>query len=249
MQIYFIRHAQSENNHLYDIGGPVDGRSEDPDLTPKGEKQLEALRKFFSPSVDLPINKLDTEKDPQNRLGFRFSHLYASPMIRAVKTGWAVASLFNLPLQLWIDIHETGGIFLDNKDEDPIILPGKNSNYFTKTFPGILLDEGITYQGWWNKPIETREERPTRAKRVWDRILSTHMPDDSIALFSHGGFYNHLLTAVLGLYPLETDYVKEKFFFELNNTGITRIDVDFEKEKVRILYNNKVDFLSNDLIT
>ncbi len=247
MQIYFIRHAQSENNHLYDINGPGSGRSEDPDLTKKGEKQLKYLQRFLSKKTDLPLSL--NGKDYQNRTGFRFTHLYASPMVRAVKTGWAVANQFNLPLQLWIDLHEGGGIFLNNEEEETGNLPGKTSEYFIENFPGILLDKEISQQGWWNKPFEPWEGRPLRAERVWEFLLTQHGPDDRIALFSHGGFYNHWLSVILGSVFVDKFSLKEKVFFELNNTGITRIDVDNEENKFRIYYNNKIDFLPDDLIT
>ncbi len=247
MQIYFIRHAQSENNHLYDINGTGAGRSEDPDLTKKGEQQLKYLRRFLSKKTD-QLPSLNG-KDYQNRTGFHFTHLYASPMVRAVKTGWEVAALFNLPLQLWVDLHEGGGIFQNNEGEEPGNLPGKTSAYFSENYPGILLDEEITPEGWWNKPFEPWEGRPLRAERVWERLLTMHGPDDSIALFSHGGFYNHWLSVILGTVSVDDFSLKEKVFFELNNTGITRIDVNLEKNKFRIYYNNKIDFLPDDLIT
>lgn len=241
MQIYFIRHAQSTNNELYDRNGSDSGRHEDPDITEIGEIQIANLIHYFSSLSRL--NLLNDNKNPHNRFGYQFTHIYASPMLRAAKTGWAIANAFNLPLQLWIELHEGGGIFLENDRKELIGLPGRSESFFTQNFPGILLDSGITEQGWWNKPFEPFIERKERATRVWQRILETHQHEDQIALVSHGGFFNYFVSSLL---ERETT---QRVWLEMNNVGISRIDISENHEKINLVYLNKVDFLPADLIT
>jgi broad specificity phosphatase PhoE len=58
---------------------------------------------------------------------------------------------------------------------------------------------------------------------------------------SHGGFYNDLLAAILNLPD------REGYWFLLNNAGITRID--FDDERIGLVYLNRVDFLPREIIT
>jgi hypothetical protein len=76
-----------------------------------------------------------------------------------------------------------------------------------------------------------------------------------VAVISHGGFYNYILSALMNL-PWRDKEPEEHTedqrtppsprWFLMNNAAITRIDFDHE---VRIAYQNRVDFLPPDLIT
>ena len=48
MQFYFIRHGQSENNALWERGGPQSERRADPELTELGHKQAQHLAQFLA---------------------------------------------------------------------------------------------------------------------------------------------------------------------------------------------------------
>ena len=161
MQLYFIRHAQSENNLLWDTYGAGNRRSEDPDLTTTGMQQIQLLAEFLSRN-GLKRNNIP-RKDYHNRFGFNFTHLYASPMIRDAMTGYAVSSRINISLKLWIDLHESGGIYLKNEEGELVGLSGKSDNYFLEKFPGIVMDPLITSEGWWNRPYEPSDIRTERA--------------------------------------------------------------------------------------
>ncbi len=241
MQLYFIRHAQSENNLLWDTNGSGAGRSEDPDLTTTGKQQIRLLADYLSRDVQMPTHI--SRKDYHNRYGFKFTHLYASPMIRAAETGHAVSTKLKIPLKLMIDLHESGGIYLDTVNGGFIGLPGKEDTYFLGKFPGIVLDPLITAEGWWNKPFEPSEARSERAERVVSKLLNNHSADDVIGIFSHGGFFNYFLAAILNQKRSNSAWI------DLNNVGITRIDINCKSEKINIVYVNKVDFLPDELIT
>lgn len=239
MQIYFIRHAQSENNHLFDLNGNSKGRNEDPDLTSVGKKQAKLLLDYFLSHQ----NNGNNLKDDLNRSGFSFTHLYTSPMTRAIKTGWNVALKLDLPLKVIMDLHEGGGIFLENEEKQLIGLPGKPKSYFLKNFPGLILDQDMDENGWWNRPFEPYENRKPRAKKVIQYLLENHHENDHIALFSHAGFFNYFLSALLN-YD-ESEFIR----FNINNASISRIDIEKSSFISRILYINHISFLPNTMIT
>jgi len=241
MQIYLIRHAQSNNNELYDRTGKNEGRNEDPELSAIGIIQA----KFLSEYLVTNFNEIlgTNNNDPHNRSGFIFDTFLTSPMIRAVETGWQCTRLLGVKLRLCVDLHEGGGIFLENSNKELIGQPGKPKSYFVNKYPGILLDEMMTEAGWWNQPFEPQEIRKSRAKRVWDMIFKEFNDSSRIVMFSHFGFFNYFLSALLNYES--TEMVK----FNMNNVGISRIDVNADRTLKEIVYINKVDFLPTELIT
>ena len=242
MQFYFIRHGQSENNLLWARTGSGQGRSEDPDLTPVGCQQAQRVAQFLR-GADLVAGGDSEDRDVQNVAGFGITHLYASLMLRAVATGAIIAQALDLPLVGWRDVHETGGIYLRGEDSDERIgLPGKNRAFFESHYPGLMLPDDLGDEGWWNRPVEEYEERPLRAQRALHELLERHgNTGDRIAVVSHGGFFNHLLWAILDLPDGRSPW------FFMNNAAITRLD--FNKEGVSLCYLNRVDFLPQELIT
>jgi 2,3-bisphosphoglycerate-dependent phosphoglycerate mutase len=240
MQFYFIRHGQSANNLLWDRTGSTNGRSADPELSRAGRRQAEYLALFLRLSGTTSVAR---GRDGQNLAGFGVTHLYTSLMIRAVATGTAVARALDLPLVAWDDLHESGGIYLDDEQTgEPVGLAGSNRAFFEAHYPGLVLPESLDETGWWNRPFEEPEQRPLRARRFLDDLLERHGDSqDRVAVISHGGFYNHLLAAVLGIPNIED------FWFVLNNTAITRID--FNAERVFPVYLNRAEFLPRELVT
>jgi len=240
MQLYFIRHGQSENNALWDRTGASHGRHHDPELTPTGHQQVQILAEFLGHQ-----NHISEPKpfDMQNVSGFGITHLYTSLMVRAIQTAIPISHALGLPVLAWEDIHEGGGIYItDEKTGEPTGLPGNNRAFFEKRFPELILPASLGEGGWWNRPFEARAQRPLRARRVRDELLRRHGgKDDRVAVISHGGFYNHFLNVLLGT---STD---NGHWFILNNTAITRID--FREDGCGLVYQNRVDFLPRELIT
>ncbi len=236
MQLYFIRHGQSENNALWMSTNSHEGRNEDPGLTEVGRRQAEFLAQFLSQPAS-------ASSDLQNVAGFGITHLYTSLMVRAVATGTIIANALDLPLVAWEDLHEWGGIYLkDEQTDERTGLPGRNRAYFEQHFPDLALPDSLGEEGWWNRPFEEPELRLPRAKRALHDLLDRHgHTDDRVAVVSHGGFYNYLLAVILNL-PEREDH-----WFALNNAGLSRID--FDEEEIRLIYLNRVDFLPKELIT
>jgi 2,3-bisphosphoglycerate-dependent phosphoglycerate mutase len=246
MQLYYIRHAQSANNALWDRTGASVGRTMDPEVTDTGRKQAEILAHFIShrPPSPAAING----RDPMNMTGFGITHLYSSLMDRAVYTAWRMAEALNMPVYAWEDLHEEGGIYLnDEVTGEPAGKSGHDRLYFTEQYPRLVLPENFREGGWWNRPFETYELRRPRARRVYQEILSRHGgTSDRVALVSHGGFYNHFMAVVLGLPETASDNAPG-LLFAINNCAITRID--FEGDVTIVIYQNRLDFLPGELIT
>lgn len=240
MQLYFIRHAQSENNALWDRTGSSKGRSTDPLLTETGYQQASLLADFLQQTQEFSrING----RDPRLLPFYRPTHLYCSLMARSVTTGVIVAERLGLPLIGWKDLHESGGIYQEEDETGELLgLPGRTRSQFEEQYPTLVLPPEVTEAGWWNRPFEAREERTPRGRRVLSDLLKCHGgTDDQVAIISHGGFYNHFLTAVFGL-PEQIGV-----WFYLNNVSITRID--FTDTEVSAVFHNRTDALPDHLLT
>jgi 2,3-bisphosphoglycerate-dependent phosphoglycerate mutase len=226
MQLFFIRHGQSANNLLYATTGSDIGRDSDPILTETGYQQAALLADYLA------------------RESFNLTHLYTSLMVRSVSTGMVLADRMGLGIVAWPDLHEEGGIYLSDGQGNRVGQPGKDRMYFETHFPKLILPETLNSAGWWNRPYEEIEERPARARRFLQELLTRHGgTDHRVAVISHGGFYNLVLNALLNL-P-EKNWV----WFILNNTAITRIDFSSDPDRIEFVYHNHTRFLPNQLIT
>jgi len=239
MQLYFIRHGQSENNALWEQTQDVKSFIVDPKLTETGHRQAELLADHLVQVRDNP----DRQWDPQNINGYGITHVYTSLMQRAVETGIKVAGRLKLPLIAWIDLHERGGLVLDELPHDePVGYPGPNRQYFATHYPDLILPDELGESGWWNRPWENQDQRRERARRVAGELLTRHKEtNDRVVLISHGGFYIHLMAALFG-FPDEGGW-----WFLMNNTAISR--VDFYSKEIQLVYHNRVNHLPTDLIT
>jgi 2,3-bisphosphoglycerate-dependent phosphoglycerate mutase len=238
MQLYFIRHAQSANNHLYEETGSWDGRDSDPELTELGHRQAQRLAEHVACA-----NEETPRCDYVNRGKFGFTHLYSSLMVRALATAAYLSAALNLPLVVWEDLHEVGGIFvIDNETGERIGQPGRPRSELAARFPRAQLPETFGEEGWWNRSHEAVELQARRARRfVYDLIERHGGTDDCVAVVSHGGFYNFVLAELLGI------QADNGFWFSINNTGITRFN--FDPEGIGLAYANRLEHLPAELIT
>jgi 2,3-bisphosphoglycerate-dependent phosphoglycerate mutase len=239
MRFYFIRHGQSVNNAIYEATGRSDGRSEDPHLTEIGQQQVGLLADFLR-AKDAQASGSD---QALKRDYFGFTHLYTSLILRAVQTGTAVSEALKIPLVAWPEIHETGGIYLEDPASGELKgQPGKTRPFFQENYPQLVLPESLSDEGWWNRPYESEEERQLRAKNVRQVLLEQHAgTNDRVAIISHGGFYVELIRQIFSV-------TGEKIWFFLYNTGITRIDFDSDGTAV-LVYHNRTEHLPERLLT
>jgi broad specificity phosphatase PhoE len=241
MQLFYIRHAQSQNNVLWDETKSSEGRNQDPDLSDLGEKQVKQLAEYLKKTSRMEEIQNETQS---TQYGFKFTHLYTSLMTRAVRTGAGIAEAMGLPLVAWEDLHEWGGIYLD----DPVSgekkgLAGKNKKDLLEVYPKLILNPSINEDGWWNRPYEEDAEQISRAIRVLAELIDRHgNTDDRVVFVSHGGFFRLFISVLVGFSSTVP------IWFDMNNCGISRFDFGFDGG-VNVRYLNRLDHFPIKLIS
>ena len=234
MRFVLIRHGQSTNNALWAETGDDFGREVDTRLTALGEAQAVALAAYAtSPGLPWPP-----------------THLYTSPMARAVQTAAPLADALDLPLALSQDLFEVGGPYdlLDGSGEQ-VAHPGSGSSAIAALSDRVHLPDWLTEDGWWRGEVEReREVYVARADRLIGALRDTHDPDDVVGLVSHGWFGNVLLGRLLGIENMNGA-------FELANTSISLLEdteegVPWEVTAIRInwLPHLSVDQVSDSVL-
>lgn len=247
MQLYYIRHGQSQNNANW--GNQSYQESSDPRLTENGIEQARLLANFLKENQAFHPDR--PRWDVHNRYGFGLTHLYCSLMERAAHTAAPIARALDIPFAAWPDIHESGGIFSREAETKHQGLPGKPRSYFEQRMPELSLPDWLDESGWWNRPFEADEERQPRAERFLADLLARHgdregQPEHRVAIVSHGGFFMHLMCAILNL-PYRQAAHNLRSWFLLSNCSISRFD--FRKDEVVICYQNRTDFLPAALVS
>ncbi len=218
MRFVLIRHGQSTNNALWAENGNEVGRDVDTRLSTLGEKQAAALAAYAT-SPGLP---------------WALTHLYASPMARAVQTAAPLADALDLPLVLNRDLFEVGGPYdLVDGTGEQVAHPGSGSSVIAALSDRVLLPDWLTEDGWWKGEVEReRAVYVARADRLLGALRDTHDPGDVVGLVSHGWFGNVLIGRLLGIEDI-------KGHFELANTSISLVEdteqgVPWEVTAIRI---------------
>ena len=246
MQLYFIRHGQSQNNAHWQDPGYTE--SPDPDLTDLGREQALCLAEYLHKNQPLSA---PNHENALNRRGYGLTHLYCSLMSRAVDTAAPTARVLGIPWSAWPEIHEEGGIYSRGDKTNLSGLPGKPRSYFEKNFPELVLPASLDESGWYNRPFETEPERQPRADQFLLDLLARHgdqegQPEDHVAIVSHGGFFMRFLSAMLQL-PWRQAAAGMKSWFGIYNGSISRFD--FTHGDLTVCYINRLDHLPDHLIT
>ncbi len=244
MQLYFIRHAQSENNLLWEQTRSSKGRVADPELTPKGVEQAKCVADLLGMPAQAGVQPW---RDPYNRLGFGLTHLYSSLMVRALDTAAVISAAAGIPLVARMDCFERGGIYLtDEKTGEREGLGGNSFAYLQNRYPNVHLPKSFSDEGWWgNKPYETKEDAVGRARQLWANLLEGHNENDRVGMVSHGGFLQPFMAAALK--QPNAEIFAPPFDFNIFNTGITRLSI--QGDFVHVVYHNRIDHLPTNLAT
>ena len=220
MQLYLIRHAESENN-----AKPAYARVEDPPITALGKIQSEYL-----------ANWLKT---------FAIDALITSPFRRTLQTTRSVLDVAEQPLQIWHDVFERGGCF---RGHGPDAIEGgaglgRSEIMRLINHADCQIDESIQESGWWgSKNRETDDETVARAKQVLKRLTACFGSGNPVvAIITHADFKRCLLNEMIG------DVVDLDCIGLLRNTGVTKLVYENARWKVRWL--NSVTHLPAKLIT
>ncbi|MCB0192455.1 MAG: histidine phosphatase family protein [Anaerolineae bacterium] len=243
MKLYIIRHAQSTNNALANQKDRVC----DPELTELGHQQAKVVAEHLAHGVDpeyvVGVSEEDTAAD--SRQGYKIDHLYCSAMHRSMLTAKPISEALGLTPEVWIDIHEHGGIFLDHGGEKGIVgYPGKRRSDILAEFPNYTLPPTVTDEGWWRME-NGKEDWPGchgRAIRVYRTLRERAPSRENIAIVTHGGFMDALMKAITNQLP------NPSLIYHHYNTSITR--VDFRPDgKTDLRYINRFDHLPAEMIS
>ena len=233
MDLFIIRHGQSANNALED----VKDRVADPPLTDSGEKQAELVAAYVAEGRHLLLSDRTSGRP-------LLDHLYCSPMLRTLQTVQPIGKALGMGPEVWVDIHEWGGIFLDHGDERGIVgYPGMSRSGIEERFEGYVLPAAISEHGWWDpsngqEPNAVAQGRAIGvAEALWERVSEP----SRIAIVVHGGFIDSLLKALLHLLP------SQHVGLEHHNTAITHLN--FAEGRLNMTYMARTEHLPDDLIT
>lgn len=246
MELYIIRHGQSTNNALLENQHL---RVPDPALTDIGKQQAERVAQYLATCTDVDMLVRYSVDAPERAAvsTYPITHVYCSPMYRTLQTAQPIARAFGLQPEVWIDIHEQGGIFLEENGSVKAY-GGKTRSEILAEFANYALPDAITEAGWWvsqngKESVELCHARAMRvARRLKERAAQPDSQDHHIALVSHGAFIASLLKALLNLLP------GDHFDFYHYNTAITRV-VILATGEVAIRCLNRTVHLPPELLT
>lgn len=238
MRLYFLRHGESVNNALEGTPDYLSVRDSEPDLTEYGQKQANRAAEFLSGRLHAgETPPPETAHNPYSGDGFGITHIYSSPHLRALRTAAPTADSLGLPVTVYEDIHEAGGVFeYDAHREVFVGASGLSKRHALSLYEAIEYPHHLPDDGWWGeRPMETEHSRTARAARVLEYIANTHGPDDRVLLVSHCHFYVYLMCEILGM------SYREGLWLTLNNCALSRIV--FDHRGVRLDYHNRQDYL------
>lgn len=240
MELYIIRHGQSTNNATDEVD-----RVSDPELTSLGKQQAELIAAYLADrrNHDKRLN-LSTGAQRNGDDDVLITQLYCSAMHRALQTAQPIARALGVPAEVWIDIHEHGGMYLEQPD-GVVGFPGKTRAEIATEFPDYVLPDTITEAGWYDQKIgeESLYAAQGRAIKVAGELRRRASSDERIAIVSHGTFIDALLKALFNQLP------SNNLYYTHYNTAFTRIDFFGEKEPLVVRHLNRVAHLPIEFLT
>lgn len=242
MELIIIRHGQSTNNVTM-MSDPF-AREADPPLTALGLAQAQRLAAHLANGPNLEDRVVQLPGAPNLPRGCGLTRLLCSPMRRALQTAQPAAAALGLPVEVWVDVHEHGGLYLLGPDGEGQGFPGLTADEMRAQFPGCVIPPEVTDQGWWN-PARGKEDLAgcmARAVRVAARLRGWAETQERVALVTHGTFADKLLKALYSALP------GDGLQHWLYNASLTRLD--FHKDgRLTLRYLNRVDHLEGDLVS
>jgi 2,3-bisphosphoglycerate-dependent phosphoglycerate mutase len=221
MQLYLIRHAESENN-----ARPTRQRVEDPGVTALGKRQAERLAEWMATlKVDVMVT---------------------SPFLRTLQTAQAVMHRTEYRLDIWHDVFERGGCFRGYDETTYVGAMGMGREAILRVMNHhavrCVLDERIGDAGWWGgKDRETDDQARLRAKQICDRLVHQFRNNEVVALLIHADLKRLMLAEML------SGIVDITRLGPIRNVGITKLN--WGGENWQLDYFNSVTHLPDELIT
>lgn len=169
--VTFVRHAESDNNRLARISMEEYylKRVSDPLLTEEGVMQARSV----VGAVELLHKELP------------FTRLYSSAFRRALATIAPVARQLGMRVDLWLAVHEVGGVKARTGTER-----GITQSALRAEFPFVANPEVVGEDGWWTGAKETFAGAAKRARQVvnslQEQARSRRDAAEHILILSHG---------------------------------------------------------------
>ena len=182
--ITFIRHAESENNALFDKKTEryLELRKAEPFLTTTGESQALLLKQYFR----------------KNKAAYDFDLVLSSPMKRAMQTAKILFEGSSAIKKVSDLIFESRGPY---ELEKPV--PGLSAAEFKKDYPDFQLPFAVSDNGWYHEDeIEDIYEAFMRAKRLM-RAIEIEIKQSRIAIVTHGRFLSFIFTILMKEYLMK----------------------------------------------
>ena len=195
MQLYFIRHAQSENNSK-----PESERVEDPALTDLGHRQCTALSQWMA--------------------SLKVDFLVTSGFLRTLQTTHSISQAIDKPINVWRDLHEVGGCYRGYLPGQEIGAPGLSHEAIRDAYPQAIVDPSIGPDGWWaSRPYETSSQAMQRATLMLQQLVSRFgETEQTVVAVIHADFKVCLLKLILG------DAFVNTVVGPMLNTGVTKFE-------------------------
>ena len=161
-------------------------------------------------------------------------------MIRTLHTAQAIGQAMKLRSEIWVAIHEMGGIYLDHGGERGVVgYPGLTRAEIAARFSTIIPSAEVSEDGWWDAGMETEQQAQCRAMDVAADLRARAGEETRIGFVTHGGFMSLLLSA------LGNQARDDGSYYEHENTAITRVALAPSTTVIR--YLNRTEHLSDEL--
>ena len=204
MNLLIVRHAESTANREERWQGLTDYR-----LSRTGRLQANRLR-----------SRLERER-------YRPTHIYSSPLSRALDTAQIVASNWDRPIEAWEELTEF----------NVGVIAGLTRAEVEEKFPEAAKSIAANHVFDRVEGAETHNATSDRAQCVVDRLICEHDNSDRVMVFTHGGVLAHIIRRLLGTDRLRGVSIRNTAIFEFsidvsrwhledrvrNNQGLWRI--------------------------
>ncbi len=225
MRLFIIRHGESVNNFLndqYPYDEYMAKRTPDPELSELGWRQANAVATHLATATVAEHHHTVLQESAV----YGITHIYCSAMIRAMQTAQPIAEALGIQPEVWLDLHEQGGLFYGNLRHPESVTghPGMTRAEMEARFPGYRLPGEVTDSGWWKHGHESPDAFYSRTVKVAEQLRQLAQQDHEqgrdgrIALVVHGDLIDLLMKALLGQLP------GHSFRYTNYNTAINRLD-------------------------
>jgi probable phosphoglycerate mutase len=206
MNIFFVRHAKSENYDFNKRQGP------DSQLGKTGKKQAR-----------LVANRL--AKIAKNGSG-NFDMILTSPWVRATETAEIIAKKTGLKLDEHPLIHE----YLSNK----ILTNQPMDSDIVKEFNDAVKNKGVNFDWKFRGEGECMRDVINRAIKFKNKLLSNHLGKNYVVV-SHGLFITTFVTLlILGDNYDDSQFKTISELIRLENTSLTHLEYDEDSNRWKI---------------